>query len=157
MSFLDSIYIVASIALIIFITGLLAYVWVTFIGVVGPHLPANVSSTVNSSVMGPFTTVNNFIPALFYILSAIAIGATIYLQSNPVWLAIWLVINIAALVVWDGLDDFLTTYAASAANTGLMTTAISFFHNDIPKATVIINVLMGCVLYGKRFIGGING
>jgi len=155
MSFFDSLYIVAGFAMIILLTLTMSYVMPK---VMTPLVNAGLPPSANTTIMTKVTQTTNFLDssfaALFFIFGATSIGLTIFLQSHPVALAFWLIFCIVTILVWDTMVEFITSVEATSLNDHSMDMAISFFKGDMAKAIVVINVLMGAVLFGKRAVGG---
>jgi len=150
MAFSDSLYIV--IFAFVFITVILAcsYVYNTVMGEIGPLVPAEANASIGSAWSNNLQFADDSFAAIWFILAAISIGLTIFLGSHPVVLAVWLLFNIVCFFVYDVLTDFLTSFLATDLNTGAMNDAVSFVTGGMGKAIVVINVLIGAVLFGKR-------
>ena len=153
MSFFDTIYIVAAFAMIIVLGLIMSFVMPKFLEPMAADLPPGANATITAQTDRVVGFLNLSFIALFFIFAGATIGLTIFLASHPVGLALWLIFNITTLVVWDSLSEFITGIAATDLNTGDMDTAISFFQGDMPKAIVVINVLIGAVMFGKRGVG----
>jgi len=153
MSFFDVIYVIAGLAVMIVLVMAYSFVFDAFMPRIQDDLPVGANETLINAMDKTETFADNSFIAMFFIFSAVIIGATVFLVSHPLGLAIWLCMNIITILVWDALDDLITGLEASSLNTGVMSNAIAFFHGDLPKAAVIINVLLGAVLFGRRAMG----
>ena len=118
----------------------------------------NINATVNESIQESWTQNKNFwdqsLPAIFFIFAAISVGLTIFLSSHPFLLIAWVFFNMLILWLIDALLEVLAAVVASPLNTGAMATSISFMENDLAKAVIMINIILGIVLFGKRAIQG---
>ncbi len=152
MAFSDSLYIV--IFAFVFITVVLAssYIFNTVMGAIGPDLPVETNTSVNAAWSNNVQFADDSFAAIWFILAAISIGLTIFLGSHPVVLAVWLMFNFVCFFVYDVLSDFLTEFLTTDLNTGVMNDAVSFVTGGMAKAIVVINVLIGAVLFGKRVL-----
>lgn len=153
MAFSDSLYIV--IFAFVFITVVLSssFVYNTVMGEISEDIPAEANESISASMSSNMQFADDSFAAIWFIMAAVSIGLTIFLGSHPVVLAVWMLFNIVCFFVYDILDDFLTGFLATSLNTGEMNDAVSFVQGDMPKAIVIINVLIGAVLFGKRAMG----
>ena len=152
MSFFDTIYLVAGFAVVIIIALTMSYTMPKVLAPMQDDLPPGVNTTIMDSVNRTTNFLDTSFAALFFIFSAATIGMTIFIQSHPVALAFWLMFNIVTLLVWDVMVDFITIIESTVLNTHSMDTALAFFKGDLPKAIVVVNVLMGAVLFGKRAV-----
>lgn len=118
----------------------------------------SINATVNQSIQESWAQNRNFwdesLPAIFFIFAALSIGLTIFLSSHPFLLIAWVFFQMLILWLHDALLEVLTQVVASPLNTGAMATSISFIENDMAKAVVMINIILGIVLFGKRALQG---
>lgn len=150
MSFFDGIYMLAGFAVLIILALTFNHVFDVFMPKIQDDLPVGANETLTRAMDRTTNFLDTSFIALFFIFSAVVIGLTVFLISHPVGLAIFLMMQIVTIMVWDSLDTLLTGIEASAINGGEMDTALAFFHGDMPKAIVIINILLGAVMFGRR-------
>lgn len=153
MGFSDALYLVIFAFVFIVVVLSSTFILNTVMAQIGPDIAPEVNSSVMDSWEQNKTFADDSFTAIWFILAAISIGMTIFLGSHPVMLAVWVLFNITAFFVYDMLDDFLTVFLATPLNTGDMNDAAAFVQGDMPKAIVVINVLIGAVLFGKRAMG----
>lgn len=153
MAFSDALYLVifAFVFVVVVLSG--SFVYTTVMGAIDQDLPPAANASISASMNSNMEFADNSFSAIWFILAAISIGLTIFLGSHPVVLAVWLMFNIVAFFVFDILSDFLAGFLASDLNTGEMNDAVAFIQGDMPKAIVVVNVLIGAVLFGKRAAG----
>lgn len=151
MAFSDSLYLVV-IFFVLVVTVLTAdYVWTA---ISATPIMDDVPESVDNSTTATWENTTNFMDtsfqALFLIFAVVGIGLTILLASHPFMLVAWMLVNLVILFIYDTLCDFLTVFQTSDLNTGAMDVAIAFIENDMAKTIVLINILIGAVLFGKR-------
>lgn len=154
MSFEDTIFLIGGIFAIIAMVMILHYAYTSVMAPISSMMPGNTSAQLNATEIKTVNFIDGSIAAMFFMFSAGIIALTAYLSGNPAALALWLILNIVMVLVWDVLDQTLTSIEGSVLNTGILSQARLFFHNVIPKAAVGVNILLGCALFGKKvFLG----
>jgi hypothetical protein len=157
MAFTDNLYLVIGMALLIVTVLSGDFIIKNVLGnpTVQAKLPAQMNASANAAWTNNQQFADNSFAAIFFIFGAISIGLTIFLQSHPLFMVAWLFFCIILFFTFDILTDALTPFMSSSLNTGAMNNAWAFFHGDMPKGLMVLNVLLGAVLFGKRagFVG----
>jgi hypothetical protein len=117
------------------------------------ELPPARAAAYNASWSNNVSIFDNSFSALFVIFGLISLALAIFLPSHPVFLIIWLLLNMVMLWAYDIMDLFLDQILTSDLNTGNMNNAVTFVDNTMPKAALVLNMFVGLVLFGKRVIG----
>lgn len=113
-------------------------------------VPNNFNTTMNASINKSVSFWDSGMAAIFLIISIASVILTVFLNSHPVLLAIWVLINLVTLIVWDTFNDTLTIFINSPVNGGHLDNAASFFQSDMPKFIPIINMFIGIFLFSKK-------
>jgi len=154
MAFSDVMYLVIFAFLFVIVILTSDYLYNAVMGT--EYLENNIPAEINESVEDSWDTnvsfANNSFAGIWFILGIVSIGLTIFLASHPIVLIGWILFNIITLFVFDVLTDFLTQFLLSDLNTGVMNVAIAFIENDLAKAVIVLNVLIGAVLFGKQVL-----
>lgn len=111
--------------------------------------PSNITNTLNASYNNTMNFYDMGFGALFFLFSIIALALVLLLPSHPVFLLMWLFINIVLFFLYDTLDTVVTGIKGTSLDNGRMNNAMSFFNHDMPKALMIFNALIAIVLYGR--------
>jgi len=150
MSFTDIVFLIFIVVVIIVALMFSAYAFSIIYPPIGVLIPANQSTVIYNSVTSVYTFYDATIPALFIIMGTLSAILTVLLRGHPVILAVWLVISVMALVVYDVGLDIINAFAATEANTHIMDTSIEFYRSGIPKFIPVANLLIALVMLGKR-------
>lgn len=121
-----------------------------FLDAVGDRMPAQQNASIQAAWQNNVDFWNNSLAAIFFLFAIIAIGLTIFLASHPFLLIAWIFFNLIILWLHDALMEVLSVIIASPLNTGAMDVAIGFIQTDMISGIVIINIILGAVLFGKR-------
>jgi len=113
-----------------------------------------VMTNINKTVNGQFDFFFNNFQLLYIIFSIVAVLLTVVLISNPIGLAVWLIINLLGFVLFDSLITFVTSFAGTPIYTTKLDAALDFLQSGVPQLLPLFNMLLAIVLVGKRAFGG---
>jgi len=117
-------------------------------------LPTARAEKYNASWNNNVSFFNNSFSALWAIFALISLALALLLPSHPVFLIIWLLLNLVMIWLYDTLEVFLQKFLESDLDTGAMDQATNFVDTTLPKAALVLNMLVGIVLFGKRVVYG---
>ena len=109
--------------------------------------------TVNNSVNNNFTFFNASYVGLFIVIGLVSVALTIFISSHPVFLFVWLLVNLVSLMIYDSILPMVVSFASSSLNTGALSDAFAFFTSGIAKVIIVINVIMAIVMIGGKMRG----
>lgn len=150
MSFTDTIYLVFIFAIIIICLMTSSYVFSVVFPPIGGLIPVNQSTTINNSVNSVYSFYDASLPAIFLILAILSALLTVFLRGHPIILAIWLIISVMTLLVYDIGLDLVNAFAATSINNHSMDISIEFYRSGIPKFIPVANLIIALVMLGKR-------
>lgn len=150
MAFQDFIYLVVGAFVLIMIVLAMDYTFDSVFPLIQNQIPSNQSTALSSAWTKNNDFFNGSFPAIFFLFSFVALVAAAFISSNPVYLIIFIFINLVLLFVYDAMTQFLTQFMTSSLNTGSMNTAQNFVNNDLPKGIIVLNILLAALLYGRR-------
>ena len=151
MSWLDLIpYLLVTFFVLILVWLICDYVWIAVFPTINQSGNEEIAATLDTSWDKSKEFADGSYVALFLIIGVIGCVLTVFLAGHPIMLIAWLFINLIALFLYDIFNDFLTVFLLTDLNTGMMSTAVSFFQNGMPKAIIILNMLMALIFLGKR-------
>lgn len=154
MAFSDILYLVVGAIGFLITLAVCMAVFTPFMAAVGPNMPGNTSTQVSGVWTGNISFFDSSFAAIFVIMAVMSIGFTLFLNSHPVFLVIWLFANLLTLFVWDVMMDVLTDVITALGVVASFPNSVAFLQNDMAQAIVVINVLLGVVLFGKKLAGG---
>lgn len=157
LAFSDSLFLVIFAVALIVVVVTLNYIMGAVFPTVQDDIPVSMNSSLNNSWDRQVQFANNSFAAIWFMFAVVSIALAFLIKSHPILLFAWLMFNVVLFFVYDSLSDFLTDFLASSLNDeNAMDVAVSFFQSDIPKAIVIINLLLGFVLFGKGALRGVG-
>lgn len=151
MSETDMIVILILCVFVIIFVSLTHYIW----GSVFPNLPqtgpaGNVTQTMDTMIQNNTSFWNNSLGAVYLMLGLGSILLTVLIRSHPVFLVAWILFNLVVLMVYDQMLTVVNIYVGSAIYDGSMSTAVSFFVNDVGLLIPVLNMVLAIVLLGKK-------
>lgn len=149
MAFSDLLYLVFFMFTLITVVLVGDYIYNAVFPLVSPQIQTNISTSLSDTWTTTTGFYNGSFIAIFLILGIVSLILAAKLASSPVYLLMFLLFNLVILWFYDGLSTYLTLFLASPLNTGSMNTAASFLQNGLPKALIVINIIVAIVLFGK--------
>ena len=154
MSFFDTLFTVVILGAFIITLMVSINIWDTLFPIASQNVPTSISNNLNTGWDRNVDFFDSAYPVIFIIIGIISIMLTIYLYNHPVFLVVWLLINLITLVIYDGVLDAINAIAATSLNTSQLNTALDFFRTQVPRLIIVINIIMAVVMLGKRGLGG---
>lgn len=150
MAFSDLVYIMVGAFLLIITLLTVDFTLKAILPEVQDEVPEQTYDKLNASWTNNANIFNNSYSALFVLFALVSLALAVFLPSHPVFLIVWFLVNLVMIWVYDTMDIFLQGFLNSDLDTGVADSAVSFVDNTLPKAALILNMLIGMVLFGKR-------
>lgn len=154
MALSDLVYLMAGAFILIIVVLSMDYAFTQVMSSIEPDLPAERFASLNESWTNNATMMNDSFSALFVVFGLVSLALAIFLPSHPVFLVVWILLNLVMIWVYDTMELFLQAFLDSDLDTGIMDDATSFVDTTLPKAALVLNMLIGTVLFGKRVMTG---
>ena len=150
MGFLDIVFIVVSFAVLLMVVN----VGDTAFDSVMPSMNGTFSNSTYNDMYRQHdynnTFFDNSFAALFILFCGISIVLTALLVSHPGALAVWVLVNIVTLFLYDVMSTYLVAFMTGSLNTGAMANAYDFWLSGVPRLVCVANIFLAVVLFGKR-------
>lgn len=148
----DILYVLLLGFILILLLWIFDYTHDAFFAKIGPMLDPAQETALNDSWDSTVSFFDMSFAAMLIIFALAAIALTILLASHPVFLLVWLFFSMVLFFIWDTTVDVLDAIGATVLNTHVADNALAFYENDLPKAFMLINILLAGVFLGKRVI-----
>jgi hypothetical protein len=156
MSFLDIVFLVVIAFILIIVVNVSDYihqqVFVPMNDSSKTSTPLNQSQydTIEAQWQQNKNFFDNSFTAIFIVAGIASVLMAAMLAPYPAALAVFLLINLVTLFLYDGLNTYLTAFLTGSLNTGAMSYAVAFWQSGVPKLIIGLNILMAVVLFGKK-------
>lgn len=151
MSFTDTPYLLLAFGIIIIVFMAMNSIVNPILDGLEGHIPTTMNESLHRGWDANISFYDTHFAALFIILLILSAFLTVALPVPPIVLAVWLLVNILSLILWDYFSAILIVVEASALNTGGMNTAFSFFTSEIGKIIPVTNMILALIMLGKHW------